>query len=110
MMFKCNSCDAEYPDPKADGTPAFHVCPFDQVTERAVFDDQGNQTKAEVRELIPNRRDENMRPGLFYLEGKPYIRVQDKNDPARWVLETPDSLIISEGEGRTEIAPPEGSE
>src|SRR5579864_838176 len=103
MRYECNSCHARYDDPRPDGTPAFHVCPPDEILAYAIFDDSGKLLKPEKRGPRLNVRNENLRPGLVYIEGKPRLRVQDPEDRTRWVLTEPASLIISEGAGRTEI-------
>lgn len=103
MTWKCNSCGAVYDDPRPDGTPAFHVCPVDAITERALFDEQGNQQKPEKREALSDRRNENIRPELVYIEGKPMLKVTDPDDRTRRTLKQADSLIIAEGKGRTQV-------
>lgn len=109
MIWKCNSCGATYPDPKPDGTPAFHVCSPDTIEQYAVTDEKGNVTQPEKRAPRASVRNENIRPGLVYLEGKPMLRERDPSDPTRWVAKPAESIIISEGEGRTAVEETEGS-
>ncbi len=108
MIFECNSCHARYADPRPDGTPAFHVCPPEVIESYAVSDGKGNVTKPEKRSPRRSIRNENIRPDLVYLEGKPFIRAQDPQDASRRTLTPAQSIIISEGEGRTAVSETEG--
>lgn len=100
--YRCNSCGAEYEDRDAAGVMYFHACPTDKITH-AVTDDKGNVVTPEKREPLPNRRDENAPKELIYIEGKPKLRKRDPNDPTRVTFEDADSLVRSEGAGRTAL-------
>jgi len=59
-LVQCNTCQGIYRTVQDDGLAYYHACPIDRVVTPATFDDQGKQTAAEVREPLPNRRDENV--------------------------------------------------
>ena len=101
-QFRCNSCNATYPDPRPDGSPAFHVCPADQITH-AVCDAQGNVLTPEKRVPWPNARNENIKPGSMFYDGKPGRMVPLPDEPARSRFVEGPIEIVSEGLGRTQI-------
>lgn len=91
--WRCQSCGGTYSDTQRDGTLYFHACPPDHIDERG------------ERVPIPNRRDENIRPGLWIRTGVDgTVTVVDTDGQV--VAEGERSLPIkAEGRGRTLIEP-----
>lgn len=59
----CNACGGTYRTLLADNTLYFHACPPDRVVTPATFAEvTGKPLADEVREPVPNRRDENVHP------------------------------------------------
>jgi|SRR5579872_2615673 len=101
MTYICLSCKAVYDPIQRDGTTHGHVCPPDRVTTPATFDATGTTlVTPEVRTPIANPRNENVRPDLMYIEGKPYLVTRDPNDSTRRIEKPADTFIIAEGLGR----------
>jgi hypothetical protein len=123
--YTCNSCGGTYSDTGRDGSVYFHACPPEKVTTPAVFN-QGPlitaavivggvtvtpavygppvQVSAEVRTPMANPRNENMRPDLVYLEGKPMIVARDPTDATRRNYTPAETFILAEGAGRTLVS------
>jgi hypothetical protein len=123
--YQCVSCGGVYDSVQRDGSIYFHACPPEKVTTPAVFN-QGPLVSAavvvagvtvtpavfgppvkvddEVRTPTANPRNENMRPDLVYLEGKPMIVARDPTDATRRTYTPATSLIIAEGAGRTLVS------
>jgi hypothetical protein len=103
---KCLSCGATYDTVQSDGNIYFHACPPDKVTTPAVFDATGTKlVSAEVRTPIANPRNENIRPDLVYIEGKPKLISRDPTDATRQIVKDADTFIIAEGAGRAPYNP-----
>ncbi len=99
--YQCLSCGAIYDSTSPQGHVYFHACPAEIITTRAIFDATGEKLLTpEVREPLPNPRNENVRPDLQYHEGKPVIVRRDPNDATRQIVEPATSFIIAEGAGR----------
>jgi hypothetical protein len=99
--YQCLSCKAVYDIPGVGGRIYPHACPPEQVTTRAVFDTTGTKlVTPEVRTPLTNPRNENVRPDLQYIEGKPFLVSRDPNDATRQIQTPATSFIISEGAGR----------
>jgi hypothetical protein len=97
----CLACGATYDTTQRDGSIYSHACPVDKVTTPAVFDATGTKLiTPEVRTPIANPRNENVRPDLVYIEGKPKIVARDPNDATRQLVTDATSFIIAEGAGR----------
>jgi hypothetical protein len=102
----CLSCGATYDTIQRDGSTYYHACPPDKVTTPAVFDKTtGALVSAEVRTPIVNPRNENVRPDLVYIEGKPKIVSRDPNDATRQLVTDAQTFIIAEGAGRAPYDP-----
>ena len=103
---KCLSCGATYDTIQRDGSAYFHACPPDRITTPAVIDKlSGAVTTPEVRTPLANPRNENIRPDLVYIEGKPKIVTRDPNDATRQIITDATSFIIAEGAGRAPYDP-----
>lgn len=98
--WKCNSCGATYPDTLPDGQLYFHVC-SPEIIEHAVCDAAGNVVTPPKSKPRENCRNENLRRGLVHFEGKYQVPVPLKEDPRMMLYEYADSIIMSEGLGRT---------
>lgn len=98
--WKCNSCGTVYSDTLQNGVLFFHVC-HPEVIEHGTFDKHGNVITPEKRTPRPDIRNENMRPGLQYIDGKYWVGVPLAEDPKFLILQPAVELIISEGLGRT---------
>jgi rubredoxin len=104
--YKCLSCGAIYDNVQTDGSLNFHACPPDEFEQRAVFDQvTGELVTPEVRVLRKNPRNENMRPDLVYIDGKPKIVARDPNDVTRQLITDAKTFIIAEGAGRAPYDP-----
>ena len=62
-LFKCNGCGGTYSDSQLDGTLYFHACPPLPPDENAVVAER------------PNKRDENIVPGIEYTTTKDGVRL-----------------------------------
>jgi len=102
--YKCNSCGATYSDVTQNGGAYYHAC-SPEVIEPATFDDTGKQLSAEKRTPRENPRDERLLDGLVFDEGVVKVPVPDPETPGRMILKPAASLIVSEGAGRTLVAP-----
>jgi hypothetical protein len=99
--YQCVSCGGVYDDRDANGILYFHACPPDRVTTPAVFDSITGLLKTpEVRTPTPNPRNENIRPDLVYVDGKPHIVARDPTDASRQTYSPAASFILAEGGGR----------
>ena len=102
--FKCNSCGATYLDQQRDGTRYFHAC-GPQITKRAVLDAAGATVTPQVEAEIADGRNENTPPGLLIVEGKLVRSQLIPGETGLFQLVPADTFLISEGKGRTQIAP-----
>jgi hypothetical protein len=99
--WECNSCHAVYSDKHPDGRAYYHTCPPYIVEQEGVYDEQGHVITPEKRTARHDLRDENIKPGLFYLEGVLLRDVPDPETPGRMLHKPTTIEIISEGAGRT---------
>lgn len=102
--WKCLSCGATYSDTSPGGYAFYHACPTEKVTP-GVFDARGNLVTPEKREPFPNRRDENVTPGLewFHETGGPpkcMKQVPHPEERGRFIFVETQPTIVSEGAGR----------
>jgi hypothetical protein len=99
--YRCNSCETVYSDTNTDGSPYAHACHPDVIEAHAVCNADGQVTVPEKRTPRADLRDENIRPGAFYVDGKVMVEYPDPETPAR-MLRKPGKLeIVAEGAGRT---------
>jgi hypothetical protein len=100
--YKCNSCGATYTDIGRDGVPYRHTCgPTSNPNYQPDPGKPNHDPETHVERA--NARNENTAPNLQYHEGKPVIVTRDPNDATRQNVVPAESLIISEGLGRTLI-------
>lgn len=98
--WRCNSCEGEYSDTTPQGAPYFHAC-SPEVIEPAAFGAQGELVTPEKRTQRQNARDENTRTDIVERDGK-WGTVTGSTAVEGGEQFTPlDSLIVSEGLGRT---------
>jgi hypothetical protein len=100
--YKCNSCGGIYSDTQKDGGRYFHAC---GPVANPNYQPDPSKPNHDARETIERvgRRDENTARNLQYIEGKPMIVTNDPNDATRQNITPAESLILSEGAGRTLI-------
>lgn len=104
-IYECNSCHARYTTPQKQSGPYIHVCATEIVTP-AVIDANGKVTTPEKREPRPNPRNENRPDGFVVRNGVAMVESYDPHDSTRIIrAEVHPDIIVSEGEGRTLIAP-----
>lgn len=101
-IWQCNSCGQIYPDAESSPDTLPHVCHPD-VIEYAVFNSDGTVKTPERRTARENIRNENLLPSLTYWEGVPKLRVPDPTRNVPTILVDAESVIISEGKGRTKV-------
>jgi ssDNA-binding Zn-finger/Zn-ribbon topoisomerase 1 len=100
MRFKCNSCGGTYADTQADGTRYFHAC---SPVVNPAFQPDPTKLTHDARETIErdNARNENMKPGLAFQDGKYVVVTADLNDAQKTVATEQKQITRSEGAGRT---------
>lgn len=98
--WKCNSCGEVYSDTAFDGSPAYHVCSPETI-EHAKCDAEGKILTPEKRTPRENVRNENMKPGLIFVDGEYILQTPDPTGNVPMLTTKPGSIIISEGAGRT---------
>ena len=98
MKWRCNSC-AEI---ITAGQWPPHVC-NSEVLEHAEFNEQGKLLKPEKRTPRESIRNENVSPGVYFSEGVAVRRAPHPEERGQFIEVPAESLIISEGKGRTQI-------
>lgn len=98
--YKCNSCGGVYVSPQSSGALYFHTCPPEEV-EPGTFAATGAPLTPEKRTPRASVRNENIQPGVLYVEGKALLEVEDPTRNVASITLEVDSVIISEGKGRT---------
>lgn len=101
--WQCNSCGATYDDGARIGIPYYHACgPIPNPDYQPHWDADKFDSRQEIER--PDKRDENLLPGVQWIDNKPVVRESDPHDATRIITTTPASLIRSEGKGRTLVA------
>lgn len=97
----CLSCLGSYDTIQRGAGWHPHVCPSERIKTHAVCDPTTGAIKTPaVLEPMPNPRNENPRPDLQYIEGKPKLVSRDPTDSTRRNVVDADTFIVSEGLGR----------
>lgn len=98
--YRCNSCQAEYSDTTPQGAPYFHSC-SPEIIEHATFDAEGKQLTPEKRTPRDHIRNEHTRTDIVERDGKFGVVVGSMALEGGEQFTPLDSLILSEGLGRT---------
>jgi len=99
---KCNACGGTYNTTQRDGTAYFHQCPAEIITTPASSTASGAGA-GEVREQRTAIRDENIRRGIVYVDGKPHKFVPNPEERNQSLLVPGEAGIISEGDGVSQL-------
>ncbi len=100
--FSCNDCKAIYSDKMADGSLYFHAC---GPIANPGFQPDPTKPNFDARPLIerPNRRDENVQPGLQFIDGSYVRRIPVATDPESTTLDPVTDISKAQGTGAAEI-------
>ncbi len=101
--FRCNTCLGSYHDTLPDGMDYYHACPPLAMPGAQPDPALPGFTPPVERERA-DKRDENLPPGIVFVEGLAVRLEPDPNDRAVVRRVPVTSLLKSEGKGRTKVS------